>query len=469
MYRNTMRVAALVMVVAACANTSPPPETEPLGLEVRDSAGVMLLELSHTLHEVARGQVDAVRLSPELSVGGDDESIGMLMDVASLRDGRFAVIDRMERSVIVYDSLGQVLTRFGREGKGPGEYVIPVAVASTRGGRLVVWDRDPTRVFTVLAPEHGTVLATVGTQAVGDWARPYFRHPLIAPYGDQQGPEDVTRRLRAYGPDSFIHHLQEDEHDYFLAGTKLEGGVAKAFLIRYDSEGQLVDTLAVVAGAQTEEYDRFGEAVFYREPIFSGRPIWAAGEDWLAIGHGDSASMVVRSLEGDTLARLTLPARREHVTEEDRLEAARWEIAIRLINSKNSREMFEKASRREQREAVRYDAENYLHFADLMPTVSAAYAHGECLFLAGPSATDWADGTALTWVAVNVVRGTLEGVLRLEPPAESALQLGRRGAAVRDFDGRWAYVLFRDDYGFTYVQRYRLPEVACESGRRRSY
>lgn len=171
---------------------------------------------------------------------------------------------------------------------------------------------------------------------------------MIDAYGVQQGVEDVSRRLRAYGPERFVHHLQEDEFDDFRAGTAPEGGVAKAFLIHNGSNGQLADTVAVVAGTRVAEIDRIGEAVFYAELLFAGRPVWAAGEDWIAIGHGDSTSIVVRSLEGEMLARLAFPTRREHVSEEDRLEAARWGMAIRVVNNTNSREISEKASRRQR-------------------------------------------------------------------------------------------------------------------------
>lgn len=457
-------VLAMALVISACTNATPP-ETEPLRLTARDSADVQILEFSHTLREVARGQVEAVRLAPELSVGGDDDSIGMLVDVTSLRDGRFAVLDRMERRIIIYDSLGTVLTRFGREGRGPGEYMAPYAIATTHDGRLVVWQSDPSLTFTVLDPEDGAVLATGPHQVQGDWGRPFFRHPLISPYGRQQGPEDVSRRLGAYGADGFLHQLQEDEQEFALSNTTLEGGILKTFLIHYDRSARVVDTVAVIAGSPTRELRRLGEGfIAFGEPLFAGRPVWAAGDDWIAIGHGDSTSMVIRGLDGGILARLHFPARREPVGEEDRLEAARWGMAIRFIDHSTSREMAEGLSRRKLREAAAYDAEHFLFFADVMPTVSAAYAYGQCLFLAGPSATDWADGTALTWIAVNVAQGTVEGVLRLDPPRESVLpRLERKGTAVRDFDDRWAYVIHRDEDGLSYAQRYRLPEMRCES------
>ena len=89
-------VLAMALVISACTNATPP-ETEPLRLTARDSADVQILEFSHTLREVARGQVEAVRLAPELSVGGDDDSIGMLVDVTT--PGDELLLDGVGRSL----------------------------------------------------------------------------------------------------------------------------------------------------------------------------------------------------------------------------------------------------------------------------------------------------------------------------------------------------------------------------------
>lgn len=108
------------------------------------------------------------------------------------------------------------------------------------------------------------------------------------------------------------------------------------------------------------------------------------------------------------------------------------------------------------------EIKDLLAFPDSMPHLTAAYAVDQCLFLAGVQPSDWADGTALTWVVVNVTTNTLEGVFRLEPPRDARIRLlQRRGVAVRDFDRSFAYVTYRDNDGLSRVERYRLPALEC--------
>lgn len=202
-----------------------------------------------------------------------------------------------------------------------------------------------------------------------------------------------------------------------------------------------------------------GATVLYTQPLFSARPVWAVGEGWLALGHGDSSQVVVRSLHSaDTLAVIRWPARRDGVTEDDRIEAAKWVVASRILRFSAPREEFAKQSPLQLRRGIEWEASEVIEFAELAPTVTALYGAGNCLFLAGYSPRDWGDGTALTWVAVNVREGSLQGVFRLVPPAPAKpMELDRRGAAVRAFDTRYAYTIHLDGDGVGHVNRYRLP------------
>lgn len=458
----------VALALAACG--SAPPAPDPAGaLETTldsTTTGAPLLELSHTLREVARGEVRATSLEHDLMIGGIDGPVGLAVDLASLGSGRFAVLDRLERQVLIFDSLGAVVARYGREGRGPGEYTSPHAIAALGGGRLVVWQGNASLAFTVLDAADGRVLAISPTVARGDWSLPFFRMPPMNVNGFQQGPEDVTRRLARYGDDSFIHLLQESEHEYLLSDTPYPEA-PESYLIRYDLDATLIDTVAVLAGPPIREQGRLGDAVFYEEPLFAGRPIWVAGDGWLALGHGDSTGVAIRDYDGKALLDLRWPERRERLQDHDHLEAARWWVAFMALNSSYSRRAVAKASARELRKELRFDVENVLSFPDSIPHLTAAYAVDQCLFLAGYNPSDWADGTALTWVAVNVRTGTLEGVFRFEPPRAARLPcLERCGAAVREFDQRYAYLTFRDDDGLSTIARYRLPELSCAADAR---
>lgn len=457
-----------VLALSACGNAPPALYSGATLQATRDStrAGIPLLELSHTLREVARGGVAAASLEPDLMIGGLDGPVGLAVDLASLGDGRFAVLDRLERQVVIFDSLGDVVARYGREGKGPGEYTSPHALAALGGGRLVVWQGDASATFTMLDTADGRVLATSPQVAKGDWSRPFFRGPLINVNGFQQGPEDVTRRLGRYGDKGFIHLLQENEHEYLLSDTPYPEA-PESYLIRYDLDATLIDTVAVLTGPPTREQARLSDGyVLYQQPLFSGRPVWTVGEGWLALGHGDSTGITIRDFDGDTLLHLRLPERRERLQDHDRLEAARWGIDIRALNGSDYRRRIEEVPARElQREGPKYDVEHFFSFADSIPHLTAAYAADQCLFLAGYHPSDWPDGTALTWVAINVRTSSLEGVFRFEPPSAARLPFfDRVGAAVREFDRRYAYLTFRDDDGLSTIARYRLPELSCSTG-----
>lgn len=135
------------------------------------------------------------------------------------------------------------------------------------------------------------------------------------------------------------------------------------------------------------------------------------------------------------------------VSLEDRREASTWVIVHRVLNSSRVREFLDNESAQGFSQGVDFDIEHYHSFAEFAPTIAAAYGVGHCLFLAGFSPTDWADGTALTWVVVDVGRGSLEAVLRLSPPGfvleGKRLNVERIGAAVRAFGPQFAYTTSR--------------------------
>lgn len=99
MLRQGALLIGTTLMLSACGGAPPVTSSGDTLVVISDStdAGVPVLELSHTLQEVGRGEVPAIPLEPELSIGDIDGPFGMAMDVASLGDGRFAVLDRRER------------------------------------------------------------------------------------------------------------------------------------------------------------------------------------------------------------------------------------------------------------------------------------------------------------------------------------------------------------------------------------
>src|SRR5690606_32927392 len=143
---RTRRAVALALVVACgpagCGADASRPRgaaRDALGAARRDSADIRILELSHTLAEVAAGGVPATAVGPDLRIGESDADwLGAPTDVASLGAGRFAVFDRTEKAILLFDSAGVPAGRLGREGGAPGEYHEPLALAAV-GNHLVSW------------------------------------------------------------------------------------------------------------------------------------------------------------------------------------------------------------------------------------------------------------------------------------------------------------------------------------------
>lgn len=457
---------AVLILASACGSG---PEAgipkEELSATRLDSADIRILSLSHTLAEVADGATRADTVAPDLLVGAaeGDEGVwfGSVADVTSLGGGSFAVLDHMQSQIVLIDSVGRSSATLGREGEGPGEFRWPWALA-TVGSALVVRQVSPIRAFTIFNPD-GTIRGTGPANPEGDWGNPMFRQPDVRIRGFQMGPEDVTRRLLPFDTGSFVHLLQADEYAEMDFEDPLEFEVSPTFLIRYDLDGRLIDTLATLSGPPTlvQEIWR-GQTIFYTQPVFSARPIWATGDGWYAISHGDSTEVVVRTTAGRQMLRIRYPARRRAVSDEDRRTFANWGIVSTFNDSPSSVE-----NARQRGAAVLAQLQDWWstawRFADSIPTVTAAYGAGKCLFLSGYRPADWFDGTSLTWVVIDVEEGRVLSTLRLRPPEEGSLPRDRmfakyveQGAAVRDFDGEFAFTFRRMSDDVPAVERFPL-------------
>lgn len=90
-----------------------------------------------------RGKLQRHWWMPEWTVGKPER-------IYQTRDGRLVVADTHYNRVVVFNSDGQLLTMFGREGHGPGEFIYPVAVAEDDDEQLYVCEyggNDRVQVF----------------------------------------------------------------------------------------------------------------------------------------------------------------------------------------------------------------------------------------------------------------------------------------------------------------------------------
>ncbi|MFW6202633.1 MAG: 6-bladed beta-propeller [Gemmatimonadota bacterium] len=392
----------VVMSLAACGDRRPPADAaSPIEARVASNADPAIFELTAGPNVVARGVHPADTLDADLVLGGAERGFGHVADVAALDDGRFAVLDRMEKQVLIFDADGGRAAVYGREGEGPGEYGDPWALVAV-GAHLLVWDGDPTTTFTLLDPS-GQVLATAPMPGGADVMHLPFREPHLRQEWPYQGPpEDVTRRIAAYGEGAFVFHLQPSEVLAALNDEPFPYDAPSVHLIRYDIELRPRDTLAVTTAPPLRSRERRrGQLFRFAQPLFAAGPVWAAGDGWLALGHGDSSVIRVTTDGGEPLLNLRWPARSRPVTDADRIALSRWYYKEHLSKDMPSFvERWERMSQDERERRIRaYALDGRLSFAETRPEITAAYGTGPCLWIAGFRADDFILGTALKWWA----------------------------------------------------------------------
>ena len=77
------------------------------------------------------------------TIGGGESAESDFSDISAVAigaEGEVLVLDGKECRVLVFDTKGKLLRRFGRKGQGPGELSGPIGVAVTPGNEILVDD-----------------------------------------------------------------------------------------------------------------------------------------------------------------------------------------------------------------------------------------------------------------------------------------------------------------------------------------
>jgi hypothetical protein len=216
-----IEVTAL-LVLTACGQ----PDRSSPAIAERDSAGITIVE--NNLERPA--ETCSIGRKPSLVIGGvegdEQQQLYRVFGAARLGNDRIALVNDGSKEVRIYDRQGQLRTRMGREGGGPGEFqnafyfsVLPgdtlwvanyppfeFVIFSADGkfvrtvrpqphsylpedfpvlddGRFVLTHREdmfrqtplgvysPRTVTLVLHDRNGVLIDTIGTYANGQWAR----------------------------------------------------------------------------------------------------------------------------------------------------------------------------------------------------------------------------------------------------------------------------------------------------------
>jgi hypothetical protein len=81
-----------------------------------------------------------VELTIGIELGDTDYVFGTIADAVPTPDGGVVVLDMFSLNIREYDSLGMLVASAGREGSGPGEFLVPRGLAILGNGELLVSD-----------------------------------------------------------------------------------------------------------------------------------------------------------------------------------------------------------------------------------------------------------------------------------------------------------------------------------------
>jgi hypothetical protein len=124
--KKLLLVIALAIIAAACGNR--PPEETPAGVPEPAWAAS------------AEHRTIAVVDSIGVELGDSNYVFGQIAGAVFTPSGDIAVLDMKKAQVLLYGSDGTYIASVGRNGSGPGEFLMPSSFSFTPGGELIVAD-----------------------------------------------------------------------------------------------------------------------------------------------------------------------------------------------------------------------------------------------------------------------------------------------------------------------------------------
>ncbi|MGQ0814883.1 MAG: 6-bladed beta-propeller [Gemmatimonadota bacterium] len=442
---GTCAVLCVIVALAGCdARVS---GHTALVADVRKTGAGTEVNLRPSLDSIARNAVPVDTLHSDWSTRANND-FGHIADVAAWHNGRFAVLDRLNQTIVIFAANGTKLRQFGRKGKGPGEITDPLAIEALADG-LIVWD-GATTVFTHF-DTLGSVVATATAPIEGDW-RPNVRrsstfrleHPLSAPW------EDVTRRLRVWSDSEFVHQIQLDERGVTRGDARLKAPPMQ--IVRYSPALHVRDTVWKTVAPPS--LPLLGGNYAFQQPVYGARPLWTTGTGWWAQAPADSNHVDLRFDSGPGM-RIRLHESNDRPSLKSlKRKYAEWYIAENVMRfsppqHKNLIQSLSWWRRRKQTNELG----RVIAFADRAPLITALFGRGQCLFITGFNEDDTPDGTARTLLVLDV--------RTLRPLAVYAGDIGHR---IREVSEAHVFTTYRDADNVVQLERFALPaQLDCAS------
>jgi len=106
------------------------------------------LFLPNSVHEISWYQnSEPVALHLEAVIQeGSDYFIGAIIDASISNNEDILVVDYAQKKVFVFDKNGSMVSNFGRQGRGPGEFLRPAAIGIDNKGNVYIEDSGNARI-----------------------------------------------------------------------------------------------------------------------------------------------------------------------------------------------------------------------------------------------------------------------------------------------------------------------------------
>lgn len=281
--------------------------TSPDGTMVRDSAGISIMEsLKPSWHPADAWLLDSV---PDLVIGtsphsgvwpissarikGAEVPFERVQAVRLLSRGRIVVADDGPGLVMVFDSLGAMMTRFGGRGEGPGEFSTIRDVHSCGGDSIVVVSGRHVHVFDVEGH--------------------YGRQAQFWSPGE-------GRSVSGISADCLRVLITQPGAQPPLG----EAGSAETVLWWMDPLGQAADPVVTAGLSDTWTRELYGQASGYALPWGTLPWTHALHRDALVVGHGRTPELRVYESNGGLRSVIRWSDDPAPLTREDRQRYARF-------------------------------------------------------------------------------------------------------------------------------------------------